>query len=109
MKKYEELKKAVRDGKFRKHKVVAGFARNFIDSEHDEVKALTGELFATVRCDDVIVICDDVIDEDTKQLVIESAMEALAEKLVEDKVFDYSKKLESFDDLLGFLKDAINL
>lgn len=102
MKKYEELKKAVRDGKFRKHKVVAGFARNFIDSEHDEVKALTGELFATV-------MCDDVIDEDTKQLVIESAMEALAEKLVEDKVFDYSKKLESFDDLLGFLKDAINL
>ena len=102
MKKYDELIQAVKDGKFRKHKFVAGFARNFIDGKRDEVELVTGELFATVSC-------DDVIDEETKELVIECAFEALAEKLVADKVFDYSKKIESFDDLFGFLKDAINL
>ena len=102
MKKYDELIQAVKEGKFRKHKFVAGFTRNFVDSKRDEVEMVTAELFASVTC-------DDVIDEDTKQLVVDSAMEALAEKLVADKVFDYSKKIESFDDLFGFLKDAINL
>lgn len=102
MKKYDELIQAVKDGKFRKHKFVAGFARNFIDGKRDEVELVTGELFETVST-------DGVVDEETKELIIEGAMEALAEKLVADKVFDYSKKIESFDDLFGLLKDTINL
>ena len=102
MKKYDELIQAVKNGKFRKQQFVAGFARNFIDGKHGEVEKVKSELFASVSC-------DDVIDEETKELVVECAFEALAEKLVADKVFDYSKKIESFDDLFGLLKDAINL
>lgn len=103
MKKYDELIQAVKDGKFRKQQFVAGITRTMIDDKFENVELATKELFATVST-------DGVVDEETKGFVIECAFEALAEKLVADGKFRVEeKKIESFDNLFGFLKDAINL
>lgn len=100
MKKYEELKKAVEGGKFKTHTSAGKVARMFLDFE--ETRMVEAELKASLEC-------DGIIDEDTKHLVVDTAIEVLAEKLVADKVFDYSKKIESFDELFGVLKDIANI
>ena len=100
MKKYDELKKAIADGKFKKHIGAARLARMFFDLDKDEVETLATELKASV-------VCDGIIDEETKGILLEACAEVLAEKLIADKVFDYTSKVNSFDDLLGAIKDMI--
>lgn len=100
MKKYEALKKAVADGKFKKHIGASRFARIFLDVE--EVEMLATELKASIEC-------DGIIDDETKKLIVDTAFEVLAEKLIADKVFDYSSKFESLDDLFGALKELADI
>ena len=100
MKKYDELIQAVKDGKFRKHLAMSGIVRSLVD-DIDEVEQTKHELLAGVSS-------DKVFDEETENIIIDSAMEALAEKLVADKVFDYPKEIEKFNDLFRRIKDIMN-
>ena len=102
MRKYDELKKAVKDGKFKKFEQARKLGRIFIEQTKDEARTLTAEIMA-------VLDTDGIIDDDKKSLIIASSIECLAEKLVADKVFESTKKIESFDDLFGMMKDIANL
>ena len=102
MKKYDELKKAVADGKFKRFEQARKLGRIFIEQTKDEARTLTAEIMA-------VLDTDGIINDDEKLLIIASSIECLAEKLVADKVFESTKKIESFDDLFGMMKDIANL
>ena len=102
MKKYDELKKAVADGKFKRFEQARKLGRIFIEQTKDEARTLTAEIMA-------VLDTDGIINDDEKLLIIASSIECLAEKLVADKVFESTKKIESFDDFFGMMKDIANL
>lgn len=102
MKHYEKLMQEVKDGKFKKFEQARKLGRIFIGEAKDEARTLTAEITA-------ILDTDGIIDDDKKALIVASSIECLAEKLVADKVFESTKKIESFDDLFGMLKDVVNL
>lgn len=103
MKHYEKLKQAVADGKFKKFEQARKLGRIFLNNEaKDEARILEAEITA-------VLDTDGIIDDDKKALIVASSIECLAEKLITDKVFESTKKIESFDDFFGMMKDIVNL
>ena len=102
MKHYEKLKQAVADGKFKKFEQTRKLGRILIGEAKDEARTLTAEIMA-------VLDTDGTIDDDKKALIVASSIECLAEKLITDKVFESTKKIESFDDFFGMMKDIANL
>ena len=97
---YEKLKKAVKDGKFKTFIKAETLKRNLCNEELDEVQELESALFA--------ILGTNIVDEDVKKLVVESAIQLLAERLAFDNVFEFkTKKIESFDDFLEIMKEII--
>ena len=94
---FEKLKQAVEDGKFKKHILAAKISRTLIPIKGDEVSRTKHELEVALET--------DMIDEEVGTLVVDSALEALAEKLVKDDVFGMSKNK---NDLLDLFEDIIN-
>ena len=97
MTKYDELKQAVKDGKFKKHIVAAKVSRTLMPINGDEVSRVKHELEATLET--------DMVGEEVRMLIVDSALEALAEKLVEDDVFGMNKNEKG---LLDIFEDIIN-
>lgn len=97
---YEKLKRAVKDGKFKTFIKAETLKRNLYNKELDEVQELESALFA--------ILGTKIVDEDVKILVVESAIQLLAERLVFDNVFEFkTKKIESFDDFFKIMKEII--
>ena len=97
---YEKLKKAVKDGKFKTFIKAETLKRNLCNEELDEVQKLESALFA--------ILGTNIVDEDVKKLVVDSAIQLLAERLAFDNVFEFkTKKIESFDDFLEIMKEII--
>lgn len=97
---YEKLKRAVKDGKFKTFIKAETLKRNLCNEELDEVQELENALFA--------ILGTNIVDEDVKKLVVESAIQLLAERLAFDNVFEFkTKKIESFDDFLEIMKEII--
>lgn len=97
---YEKLKKAVKEGKFKTFIKAETLKRNLCNEELDEVQELENALFA--------ILGTNIVDEDVKKLVVESAIQLLAERLAFDNVFEFkTKKIESFDDFLEIMKEII--
>ena len=97
---YEKLKRAVKDGKFKTFIKAETLKRNLYNKELDEVQELESALFA--------ILGTKIVDEDVKILVVESAIQLLAERLVFDNVFEFkTKKIESFDDFFEIMKEII--
>ena len=97
---YEKLKRAVKDGKFKTFIKAETLKRNLCNEELDEVQELESALFA--------ILGTNIVDEDVKKLVVESAIQLLAERLAFDNVFEFkTKKIESFDDFLEIMKEII--
>ena len=97
---YEKLKRAVKDGKFKTFIKTETLYRNLYNEEIDEVQELENSLFA--------ILSTNIVDEDVKKLVVNSAIQLLAEKLAFDNVFEFkTKKIESFDDFLEIMKETI--
>lgn len=97
MTKYEELKQAVKDGKFKKHILAAKISRTLMPIKGDEVSRTKHELEATLET--------DMLDKESLELIVDSALEALAEKLVKDDVFGMN---ENKNGLLDLFEDIIN-
>lgn len=97
MTKYEELKQAVKDGKFKKHIAAAKISRMLIPDKLDEVSRTKHELEASLET--------DMLDKETDHLIIDSALEALAEKLVKDDVFGMNKNEKGLFDIF---EDIVN-
>ena len=103
MKSYERLLKAIEDGNFENFETARKYEKMFTGRGENTPENLKMAIASMLSV-------EEMISEEMKCLVIDSAMEALAEKLVVDGKFRVEeKKIESFDDLFGFLKDAINL
>ena len=97
---YEKLKRAVKDGKFKTFIKAETLKRNLCNEELDEVQELESALFA--------ILGTNIVDEDVKKLIVESAIQLLAERLAFDNVFEFkTKKIESFDDFLEIMKEII--
>ena len=97
---YEKLKRAVKDGKFKTFIKAETLKRNLCNEELDEVQELENALFA--------ILGTNIVDEDVKKLIVESAIQLLAERLAFDNVFEFkTKKIESFDDFLEIMKEII--
>lgn len=98
---YEKLKRAVKDGKFKTFIKAETLKRNLCNNEElDEVQELESALFA--------ILGTNIVDEDVKKLVVDSAIQLLAERLAFDNVFEFkTKKIESFDDFLEIMKEII--
>ena len=97
---YEKLKKAVKDGKFKTFIKAETLKRNLCNEELDEVQELESALFA--------ILGTNIVDEDVKKLVVDSAIQLLAERLAFDNVFEFkTKKIESFDDFFEIMKEII--
>lgn len=97
---YEKLKRAVKDGKFKTFIKAETLKRNLYNEELDEVQELESALFA--------ILGTKIVDEDVKILVVESAIQLLAERLVFDNVFEFkTKKIESFNDFFEIIKQII--
>ena len=97
---YEKLKRAVKEGKFKTFIKAETLKRNLCNEELDEVQELESALFA--------ILGTNIVDEDVKKLVVESAIQLLAERLAFDNVFEFkTKKIESFDDFLEIMKEII--
>ena len=97
---YEKLKRAVKDGKFKTFIKAETLKRNLYNEELDEVQELESALFA--------ILGTKIVDEDVKILVVESAIQLLAERLVFDNVFEFkTKKIESFDDFFEIMNEII--
>lgn len=97
---YEKLKKAVKDGKFKTFIKAETLKRNLCNEELDEVQGLESALFA--------ILGTNIVDEDVKKLVVDSAIQLLAERLAFDNVFEFkTKKIESFDDFFEIMKEII--
>ena len=97
---YEKLKRAVKEGKFKTFIKAETLKRNLYNEELDEVQELESALFA--------ILGTNIVDEDVKKLVVESAIQLLAERLAFDNVFEFkTKKIESFDDFLEIMKEII--
>ena len=97
---YEKLKKAVKDGKFKTFIKAETLKRNLCNEELDEVQELESALFA--------ILGTNIVDEDVKKLVVDSAIQLLAERLAFDNVFEFkTKKIESFDDFFEIIKEII--
>ena len=97
---YEKLKRAVKEGKFKTFIKAETLKRNLCNEELDEVQELENALFA--------ILGTNIVDEDVKKLVVESAIQLLAERLAFDNVFEFkTKKIESFDDFLEIMKEII--
>ena len=97
---YEKLKRAVKDGKFKTFIKAETLKRNLCNEELDEVQELESALFA--------IFGTNIVDEDVKKLVVNSAIQLLAERLAFDNVFEFkTKKIESFDDFLEIMKEII--
>ena len=97
---YEKLKMAVKDGKFKTFIKAETLKRNLCNEELDEVQGLESALFA--------ILGTNIVDEDVKKLVVDSAIQLLAERLAFDNVFEFkTKKIESFDDFFEIMKEII--
>ena len=97
---YEKLKRAVKDGKFKTFIKAETLKRNLCNEELDEVQELESALFA--------ILGTNIVDEDVKKLVVDSAIQLLAERLAFDNVFEFkTKRIESFDDFLEIMKEII--
>ena len=97
---YEKLKRAVKEGKFKTFIKAETLKRNLCNEELDEVQELENALFA--------ILGTNIVDEDVKKLVVESAIQLLAERLAFDNVFEFkTKRIESFDDFLEIMKEII--
>ena len=97
---YEKLKRAVKDGKFKTFIKAETLKRNLCNEELDEVQGLESALFA--------ILGTNIVDEDVKKLVVDSAIQLLAERLAFDNVFEFkTKKIESFDDFFEIMKEII--
>ena len=97
---YEKLKRAVKDGKFKTFIKAETLKRNLCNEELDEVQGLESALFA--------ILGTNIVDEDVKKLVVDSAIQLLAERLAFDNVFEFkTKKIESFDDFFEIIKEII--
>ena len=100
MTKKKKLKRAVKEGKFKTFIKAETLKRNLCNEELDEVQELESALFA--------ILGTNIVDEDVKKLVVESAIQLLAERLAFDNVFEFkTKKIESFDDFLEIMKEII--
>lgn len=97
MTKYEELKQAVKDGEFKKHILAAKISRTLIPMKDDEISRTKHELEAALEA--------DMVDEEVGMLIVDSALEALAEKLVKDDVFGMNENKKG---ILDFFEDIIN-
>ena len=91
------MKQAVKDGKFKKHIAAAKFSRMLLPSKEDEVSRVRHELEATLET--------GMVDKEVGNLIVDSALEALAEKLVEDDAFGMNKNEKG---LLDIFEDIIN-
>ena len=97
---YEKLKRAVKEGKFKTFIKAETLKRYLCNEELDEVQELESALFA--------ILGTNIVDEDVKKLVVESAIQLLAERLEINNVFEFkTKKIESFDDFLEIMKETI--
>lgn len=97
---YEKLKKAVKDGKFKRFIKAETLKRNLYNEELDEVQELESALFA--------ILGTDIVDEDVKKLIVDSSIQLLAERLAFDNVFEFkTKKIETFDDFFEIMKEII--
>ena len=94
---FEKLKQAVEDGKFKKHILAAKISRTLMPIKDDEVSRTKHELETTLET--------DTVDEEVGKLIVDSALEALAEKLVKDDVFGMNKNEKG---LLDIFEDIIN-
>ena len=94
---YEKLKQAVEDGKFKKHILAAKISRTLMPIKDDEISRTKHELEATLET--------DMVGEEVGKLIVNSSLEALAEKLVKDDVFGMNKNKNGLIDLF---EDIIN-
>ena len=101
MKYYEKLLKAVEDGKFKDFEQARKYEKMFTGRGENTAGNLAVAL-------GVMLSTESMITEEMSHLVIASAMEALAEKLVADGKFRVEeKKFESFDDFFNALINII--